>query len=162
MNAITQFLLAGAVLGVLAVGPAMAGNVPPLTVAALHAGRVVNKTMIRDPSRVHVTYTFGFSTYIPASDLNKKVKLLRTYYKFGCSEKARVTKKATYGKVGFFAETYSTSCGGPFYGTTYKLTNPDGEGQTDCFVSTLTSKYEQNGVKYKGTLNMNVCVEIGE
>jgi hypothetical protein len=47
-----------------------------------------------------------------------------------------------------------------FYGNTYKLTNPEGEGKTDTFVSTLIGKFENNGVKYKGKLNMDVSVTI--
>ena len=38
----------------------------------------------------------------------------------------------------------------------------DGEGQVDKFVSILIGKFEQFGVKYKGTLYLDVSVNIGE
>jgi hypothetical protein len=62
--------------------------------------------------------------------------------------------------VGFFTETYSNGC--VAYGDTYKLTDPAGEGKTDSFVSSLIFTFQSGGVKYKGKLNLDVSVEIGE
>jgi hypothetical protein len=164
MNNITKTLLGGAALCALATAPAMAGDVADFHVTALHAGNVVNKTTIHNQSRTHLTYTFAVYTYIPA-ELNVKVKLSGTGYSFGCSasEKAKITKQATYGKAGIDYETYSTGCGGAgevYVVDTYKLTNPAGEGLTDHFTSSLIGKYENSGVKYKGTLNLDVSVTI--
>ncbi len=170
MNNLAKTLLAGSALCALTTAPAMAQNVPAFPVTALHAGHVVNKTKLQVPGRQHLTYTFGVSTYIPA-ELDKKVKLLDTLYKWtsslNCplSEKPKIKKKPIYGKVGFFTETYSEGCSsGPtvYYGNTYKLTNPEGEGKTDSFVSALIGKFQNNGVKYRGKLNLDVSVEIGE
>ena len=177
MNAITQFLLAGAALGALATAPALAGDAPHFRVMALHAGHAVNKTSFRDPSRQHLTYTFGASTYVPASDLRKKTKLPDTYYRwstyFSCSatmamqQTLRVPKRSTYAKLGKATETYSQGCSfGPtvFYGDTYELINQAGEGKTDSFVSTLIGKWTERltGVKYKGTMHLDVSVAIGK
>jgi hypothetical protein len=74
-------------------------------------------------------------------------------------KKPRITKKPIYGKVGFFAEAYSNGC--VAYGDTYKLTDPAGEGKTDSFVSSLIIKFQSGGVKYRGKLNVDVGVEIG-
>ena len=49
-----------------------------------------------------------------------------------------------------------------FYGDTYKLTNSAGEGQTDYFPSRLIAKYKRSGIKYKGTLLLDVNVTIGK
>jgi hypothetical protein len=165
MNNLTRTLLGSAALCALATAPAMAGDVPAFHITALHAGKVVNKTTIHNQSRTHLTYTFGVYTYVSASDLNIKVKLSGTGYSFGCSasEKARITKQAKYGKAGIDYETYSTGCGGAgevYAVDTYKLTNPAGEGRTDHFTSSLIGKYENSGVKYKATLNLDVGVGI--
>jgi hypothetical protein len=83
-------------------------------------------------------------------------------------QKIKIPKKSTYAKLGHatetYTETYSEGCGSPtvFYGDTYKLTNPAGEGQTDRFVSALIAKYENGGQEYKGTLYLDVSVAIGE
>jgi hypothetical protein len=164
MNNLTRTLLGSAALCALATAPAMAGDVPAFHITALHAGNVVDKTTIHNQSRTHLTYTFGVYTYISA-ELDKKVKLAGTAYSFGCSalEKARITKQATYGKAGIDYETYSTGCGGAGevgVVDTYKLTNPAGEGNTDHFTSSLIGKYENSGVKYKATLNLDVSVGI--
>ena len=44
-----------------------------------------------------------------------------------------------------------------FYGNTYKLTDPDGFGNTDYFVSSLIGWFEN---QYKGTLNLDVSLFI--
>jgi hypothetical protein len=163
MNYLTKALLGSVALCALATAPAMAEDVPDFHVTVLHAGNVVNKTVFHNPSRQHLTYTFGAYASIPA-ELDKKIKL-GDLASWGCSStgKAKITQKATYGKAGIYTETYSADCSGAgevFYGNTYKLTNPAGEGKTDTFVSTLIGKFEKNGVKYKGTLNMDVSVTI--
>jgi hypothetical protein len=163
MNNLTNALLGSVALCALATAPAMAQDVPDFHVTVLHAGNVVNKTVFHDPSRQHLTYTFAAYASIPA-ELDKTIKL-GTLASWGCSStaKARITRKANYGKAGIYTETYSANCSGAgevFYGNTYKLTNPAGEGKTDTFVSTLIGKFEKSGVKYKGTLNMDVSVTI--
>jgi hypothetical protein len=164
MNNLTKILLGGAAFGALATAPALAGDVPDFHVTLLHAGNVVNKTVFHDPGHQHLTYTAIASATIPA-ELDKKIKL-GTLASWGCSstQKAKIKQQATYGKVGIYTETYSASCSGAgevFYGNTYKLTNSAGEGKIDTFVSTLIGKFEKNGVKYKGTLNIdgNVTLE---
>lgn len=172
MNLITKSLLGSAAVVALATAPAMAGGAPHLSVTALYAGHAVNKTKVHNPGRKHLTYTFGVSSYVPASDLNVTVKLAGTYYKWNSNrsictapkEKIKVPKKSTYAKLGHSTETYSLGCSsGPtvFYGDTYDLTNSSGEGQTDSFVSTLIGKFSNSGVKYKGFLHLDVSVHIG-
>ena len=156
MNAVTQ-LLAGAALGALASVPALAGDAPDFHVVALHAGKVVTKTLVRDPARQHVTYTLGIYTSL-AAQLDKKVKIPFPYRWNGSGrEKFKVAPKktacATIGKY-----TYSTGDGGVGYGTTYKLTNPD--CHTDSFVSTLIGWFQNGGVKYKGTMNADYTVNL--
>jgi hypothetical protein len=171
MKSITKTLLSGAALCALAAAPAMARNVPHFNVTALHAGNVVNKTRIHSPGRQHLTYTFAVysSVSIPASDLDKKVKVggLVGTNAFGCgvSAKFKAPKKSTYGKVGIYTETYSDGCSsGPtvFYGQTYKLTNPAGEGHTDTFTSSMIYKFKNNGVKFKVTESVIFDLVIGE
>ena len=166
MNAIIQTLLAGAAFSALATAPALAGDVPPFHVTMLHGGHVVGKTGFHHAGRKHVTSTIEFSTSIPASDLDKKIKL-GVFVDCSGKYKFKITKKATYGKAGIYAMTQSEACigssGGDMgYGNTYKLTNPNGEGKTDSFVSTLISKVEYNGVKYKVTTNLDFDIAIGE
>ena len=167
MNAITQTLLAGAAFCALATAPALAGDVPPFHVTMLHGGHVVGKTGFHHAGRTHLTSTLSLSSSIPASDLDKKVKLATMYAYLDCPTKlkTRITKKPTYGKAGFYSETTSGGCsngGYTAYGNTYDLTNPDGEGKNDSFVSTVISKVEYNGVKYKATENVDYSVAIGE
>ena len=177
MNAMIQTLLAGAALGALATTTAVAGNAPVFHVTALHAGSAVNKTRVRDPRRIHQTYTLGVSTYDPASDFGLPEKLTRTFYTWECCDnscavapwqarqKIKVPQKSTYGEIGTAKESYGTcSFGGPlvYYGDTYTLTDPDGEGKTDFFVSTLIGKFVKGGRRYKGTLNLDVSVAIGQ
>jgi hypothetical protein len=177
MNSISKTLLAGAAFGALATAPAVADNVPNLNFTALHRSNVVHKTRMtkaghgEDCSRICTGSTV--STYIPASDLDKKVNLIYTFYKWNsnntiCSQPKEkihvVPKKSQYAQIGTATETYSIGCSGPtvFYGDTYKLKNPAGEGKTDSFVSTLIGKFWNNGVKYKGALILDVNVNIGE
>ncbi|MGH6890258.1 MAG: hypothetical protein ACREHF_13865 [Rhizomicrobium sp.] len=169
MNSITKTLLVGAAFCALATVPAVAGDVSNIHVFALHPGHAtfVSKTSMHKGPISHTTSTISVSTSVPASDLHKKVKLDGTVFGFFCgrSGKVKITKKAIYGKVGIYTLTNSTACDGAgqvLYGDTYKLTNPEGEGKTDSFVSSLTSKFEYKGTKYKGTVNLDVSVAIGE
>lgn len=167
MNAITQFLLAGAALGALATAPAMAGDAPDLHLTALHGGNAVGKTRVRNPARQNLTYTFSIYTSISSSeDYRKKIKF-PVNYKWNGATKSKfkvAPKKTECAKIGKYSETYSTANGGSYvvYGATYKLTNPHCVGETDHFVSTLIGWFQNNGVKYKGTLNMDYAVAIGE
>jgi hypothetical protein len=172
MNNLTKILLGGTALCALTTAPAMAGDVARSLITALHAGNLVNKTAIHDPKRTHLTYTYaGGYTYVPASDLNVNVQLLSTYWKWNssgniCSNpktKIKITKKSRYGKTttGTITETSGT-CVIVYHGDNYKLTNPAGEGGTDSFVSSMSSKFENSGVKYKATLNLDMGINIGE
>ncbi|HEX4157300.1 MAG TPA: hypothetical protein VHY79_02400 [Rhizomicrobium sp.] len=172
MNNLTKRLLAGSAICALATAAAIAGNVPHFSITALHAGHVVNKTRAHTPGRQNLTYTFSVSTYIPASDLHKTVKLPDVYkfnsYSTICSSPKQkikvVPKKTQYAKIGTYTETYSEGCSsGPtlFYGDTYKLTNPAGEGHNDYFVSSLIGRFKNSHGKYKGTLNLDFTVSIG-
>jgi hypothetical protein len=168
MNSITKTLLVGAAFCALATVPAVAGDAPDMHVVALHPGhQTVLKTRMHKGGVTHTTSTISVSTSVPASDLHKKVELDATVFAFFCgrSGKVKITKKATYGKAGIFTMTTGQTCDGVsqvFYGNTYKLTNPEGEGKTDSFVSSAISKFEYKGTKYKGTLNLDVNVAIGE
>jgi hypothetical protein len=162
MNNLTKTLLGGAAFCALATAPAMAQDVADFHITALHAGNVVNKTALHDPSRTHLTYTYADYTYIPTSDLG--VKIRGTAWSFGCSAtstKARITKKATYGKASIYTQTVSTACDGAgevFKGDAYKLTNP--AGRVDTFSSRIIGKFEASGVKYKSTLNIDSNIII--
>jgi hypothetical protein len=172
MNYITKTLLGSAALCALATAPSMAA-VPAFHVTALHAGHAVNKTLVVEKGRSHLTYTFGVSSYVPASDLNNTVHLIYTYYKWNSNdslctdpkEKIKVPKQSEYATLGTATETYDEGCSNgstKFYGDTYDLTNSAGDGQTDSFTSKLIGKFENEGTKYKGTLNLDVDVHIGE
>jgi hypothetical protein len=172
MNNITKTLLGGAAVCALATAPAMAGNVPAFHVTALHAGHAVNKTKIYQPGRTHLTYTYGVSSYVPASDLGTAVNLIYTYYKWNsnaslCTQpkmKVKVPKKSTYAKLGHNTESYSEGCGSPtiFYGDTYDLKNAAGEGNVDSFQSDLIGKFSNGSTKYLGNLYLDVNVSIGQ
>jgi hypothetical protein len=166
MNNLTKALLGGTALCALAAAPALAQDVPAFRVTALHAGNVVNKTQLHDPGRVHKTYTFsGISTYVPASDLDVTVTLPATSYGFHSScAKAKVKarfkpKKTEFAILGADVESNAGYC---VVSDTYELDNPAGEGQTDRFVSSVSANYESGGVKYRGTLNLDVTVDIGQ
>lgn len=169
MNTLIRTLLGSTALCVLATAPAVAGSAPKFHVTALHRGRVVNKTRLQNPVRGHFTYTFGVYTYVSSASLNKTVTLTSSFYKFdsSCSfvtpVRVKAPKKSEYGKIGWTTETYSDVCTpGPnvFYGNTYKLTNPDGKGHTDHFVSTQIFQVKRNNRKYKGTLHSDVNVFV--
>jgi hypothetical protein len=169
MNNLTKILLGGVAISALASAPAIAApKHPAMHVTALHGGKAVNKSKMHNPSRTHITYTFGVYTYQSAS--GGKVKLGATYYKWNsysslCTTPAmRITtpRKSVYAKIGHSTETYSFGCpSGPtvFYGDTWKnLTGVS--GNTDTFVSTLTGKFKNSRGKYFGTLNLDVNVFI--
>ncbi|HEY3636513.1 MAG TPA: hypothetical protein VGK90_00080 [Rhizomicrobium sp.] len=177
MNSITKTLLLGAAFGALATAPAVAGDVPNIHVLALHPGhQTVHKTSMHKGGVTNITSTIGVSTFVPASDLDKKVKLADTFYLFYDSgsfcnslgkQKFKLQERKTqYAKLGYATLTYSGYCSstGPtvLHGNTYKLTNPQGEGKTDSFVSSMITRFVRNGVKYKWTVNLDVNVAIGE
>jgi hypothetical protein len=122
-----------------------------------------------------MTFTFGVTTHVPASHLKVKTKLSDTFLKWSsqtassskCGNpetKISVPKRSIYGKLGTETETRDWGCTeGPsvYYGDTYKLTDPAGEGKTDSFVSILIGKWQWGKVKYRGTLNLDVSVVIG-
>jgi hypothetical protein len=176
MNAVTQTLLAGVALGALATAPALAVDAPHFHVVALHAGRIVDKTKVREPGRQHLTYTGAVTTSVSAAALHKKVILHDTFTKFSSNTasswecgnpptKINISKKATYGRAGTTTVVRNLHCTeGPsiFYGDTYKLKDPNGDGQTDRFVSTLIGKFARSGQKYNATLNLDVNVPIGQ
>ena len=164
MNNLTQTLLGGAALCALATAPAMAEDVADFHITALHAGNVVNKTVFHDPSRTHLTYTYAEYTYVPASESNVEIKM--GAWSFGCSAstKAKITKKAKFGRASIYTETVSTACDGAgevYTGTEYEFTKPAGNGKPDSFSSRLIGKFETSGVKYKATLNVDSNVTIG-
>jgi hypothetical protein len=168
MNNIIQTLLGGTALCALATAPAMAGDIPDFHVFELHPGhaKLVSKTGMHTGAREHISSTISISTSIPA-ELGKTEKLPFTLATYCGSKlgKFKVTKKATYGHVGVFTSTVSTGCiGGQevYFGNTYKLTKPDGEGKTDTFSDSLTDKFTYNGVKYNALINLNVQLSIGE
>jgi hypothetical protein len=174
MNSITQTLLVGAAFCALATVPAVAGDVPDIHVVALHPDhQTVLKTRMHKGGVPHITSSIGVSTFVPASDLDKKVKLPATFYAFYdsgsfCNAPGKFKlqeRKTQYAKLGYATSTLSGFCStGPavLHGNTYKLVNPQGEGKTDSFVSSMTTRVEYNGVKYKFTLNLDVSVVIGE
>jgi hypothetical protein len=170
MKKLTKILLGGAALCALSAVPVVAGNAPKFHFMALHAGRVVNKTKMHNRGVTHVTYTYGVSTYVPASDLHKRVTLVDTFYKWSTSPctimatNVRAPTKSQYAKIGMAIESYSFGCisgATQFFGNTYKLTNPDGKGQTDHFVASQIFKYTSGSTRYKATVNLDVSVAIG-
>jgi len=175
MNSLTKSLLGSAALAALTAAPAVGSQTPKFHVAALHPSKVVNKTKVHNYDRIHVTYTFGVYTSVPASDFHKTVYLASTFYRWssydscyvgGTEPKMRIKarKRSKYAEIGTATETYSFGCPyGPshFYGDTYHLKDKAGFGQTDTFVSTLYGKFQNGGARYKGTLNLDVSVAIG-
>ena len=170
MNKLAKALLSSTALTALACAPAVAGSAPAFHFRALHGGRVVNKTKMPNHGAAHITYTFGIYTDIPSSDFRKTVKLTSTFVTFsgmcslGSAVKMKAPKKSEYGKIGIVAETYTNRCAFPVvvYGNTYKLTDSAGEGHTDHFVSSRIYKFANGSTKYKGTLNLDVSVDIGQ
>lgn len=172
MNKLAKTLLGGVALSALATVPAVAEDHPALHYSALHGGRVVNKTKLQNNQCGRDCYTFTIYTSVPASDLHKTVPLVGTYYKWNsnstfCSnprQKLKAPKKSIYAKVRAATLTYSEGCpSGPltFYGETYKLTDPSGEGKTDTFSADLIGRFKSDHGTYKGTLHFVVEVAIG-
>lgn len=72
-------------------------------------------------------------------------------------------KKNEYGWACVGTETYSFGCpSGPstIYGIDYKITDPNAEGHTDHTVDTFKRTFKNSGTKYKGTLNIDMSIEI--
>ena len=174
MNKQTQTLLGGAALSVLVAAPAIASP-PRFLVQALHAGRMVNKTAPRSHGITHQTQTASASYFVPANAYREKFWLISTFYRFESQStfcyqnsykpKNKLDRKRTeYAKLGTTTGYFSVGCSSgltPFYGDTYKLVNTAGFGQKDFFKSTLTGKYKNKNGTYKGTLHLNVEVDIG-
>jgi hypothetical protein len=174
MNKFTKSLLSGVALCALTPLPALAVSHPAFTFTAVHAGRMVNKTKFHVPERLHLTYTF--SVYASAKlDLGVKTQIGGLYrwnstvsgHSTICSNpKQKMTfdsKKTLYGKLSAATETYSMGCpSGPttYYGTDYKLTDPNGYGKTDHFRSSLIGRFQGVGGRYKGTLNIDENLTI--
>ena len=112
---------------------------------------------------------------MPASDLHTRVKLPVTYYTWQCctsscgsiippKQKIKAQKKSKYAAIGVARESYWFGCQYDpmvFYGDTYKLKDRSGFGKTDTFRSTLYARFTSSGVKYRGTLNLDVSVAVG-
>jgi hypothetical protein len=165
MSNLTKSLFGSVALCALMAVPAVSENADSSHMTALHGGRVINKTKLHNRGATHIYSTLSVFTYLPPSSYRKKQFLPGTFYKYvdACSvTKWKVTKKAQYGKVGFVTGTYT--CDGVAktvpIGNFYKLTDPDAEGKTDHFVSSVSAKFENNGTKYKGTLSLDVSVII--
>jgi hypothetical protein len=174
MNNLTKTLLGSVALAALATAPAMAmPKHPAMHVTALHAGKQTNKTHNIVPGATHVTYTFG--VYSSASASSNKQNIFGTYYKWNsapngtytlCSDpkqKLKVPKKSVYGKLNGSTETYSFGC--PSGQTVFRgdqWTNKKGNsGDVDTWVSTLLGTFKgPSGGKYKGTLNLDVTLNI--
>ncbi len=174
MNNLARSLLGGVALGALAIAPAMASDSPAFHLFAMHDGRLVSKTIMHHSHRQHISTVISTYSYIQPSDLHKTVKLRHTYFKWSdnhdiCSTPKQwvklSTKRTQYAKIGISTETYSEGCpNGPttFYGDTYKLTNPAGEGQRDSFYSSLIGRFTFDGNKYRGDLILDVTVVISQ
>lgn len=169
MNNTTKVLLAGAAIGALASAPAMASGV----VTALHAGKVVNKTAVPHASATKVTYTFGVYSSASASSVNQNI--YGTFYKWNsvnssgfytiCSnpkQKLKTPKHTVYGSTVKGTETYSYGCAsGPtvFHGDVYTSTS-GAAGDVDTWVSTLKGKFNGSQGKTKGTLHLDVSLNL--
>ena len=163
MNLLTKSLLGGAALCALATAPAIAANLhPAMHVTALHAGKAVNKTVIHNQSRTHLTYTFGVYTYVSASNAGTAVKLAATYYTWNsngtlCSspkEQIKVPKKTKLAKLGHSTETvfWKAAPRRPDRVHWRHLQPQCAEhGRTDHFTSTLIGKFNNGSAQYKGT-----------
>ena len=117
---------------------------------------MVNKTKLHNRGATHITYTFSFYDYMSATyPLHKKVTIGATSV---CGlQKAKVSpKKTEFGKAGVTVDTYSNGCA--LVEPTYMLTTHPNPGDTDSFVTSIISKSEQNGTKYKNTLNLDVTI----
>lgn len=174
MNNLTKTLLGGVALTALATAPALAGpKHPAMHVTALHAGKQVNKSHSLVPGATHVTYTFGVYSSASASSVHQNV--FGTYYKWNsapngyytlCSnpkQKVKTPKKTVFGATNADTETYSFGCPSGqtvFHGDEW--TNKTGaSGDTDTWRSVLKGKFiGPSGGKYKGTLNLDVSLNI--
>jgi hypothetical protein len=154
MNNLTKTLLCGVALCALTTVPAVAENAFAFHVTALHGGRAVNKTKLHNHGATHLTYTFGVYSYLSGSD-PKKQRLTGSRICPAPNKVSVAPKKTQYAKIGVYTQTYSDGC--EFVAATYKLLNPPVTG-TDNFVLSIASKFEQNGTKYKGTLNLDYTV----
>jgi hypothetical protein len=153
---------------------ANAATAPNIHLLALHNSAVVKTAVHHQPAGT-ATYTITVSTTISASaDYKVKTPLALTYYTFTSSsnpckfpKKQKITvstKKTKYAKIGTSTETSTLSgCSTPdtFYGDTYDLTAKKAVGKTDAFVSTLKATFKNGGKKLKGTLFLDVTVDIG-
>jgi hypothetical protein len=157
MKSLARALLCGAALCALASASAIAGSAsraPVFHVTALHGGRVVNKTKLPNHGATHLTYTFAVYDYLPGS--TSKKQLLGGSRLCPAPTKVKVApKKTEYAKIGVHAQTYSNGCA--YVAATYKVLNPPTSG-VDNFVMSVISKYEQDGTKYKATLNLDCTV----
>ena len=173
MDKLTKTLLGGVALSLLATAPATAQQKHPgFSVSALYAGRAVKKTKLHNQVWCRgSSCTISFTTNVHESDLHKTGPLTHTFYKVNSNEticsnprqRLKAPKKSEYGKVHAATETYSLGCSNDpivFYGDTYKLTDSSAKGKVDSFTSILKGEYMNNGMKYKGSLNMDVYVFI--
>lgn len=172
MNNITKTMLGGAAVCALATAPAMAGNAPHFAVTALHAMGQVNKTTVHNPSRTALTYTYAIYSSQPANSVNQHI--YASFYKWNsapngywtlCSnppQKFHAQRKTVYGKTVAATETYSYGCAsGPtvFRGPSY--TGKTGvAGDVDSWRGVLKGKFQGPSLKYKGTLNLDVTLNL--
>jgi hypothetical protein len=176
MNLLTKALLCGAAHCALGVSPVKAQHKDfGFHVVALHAGRTVHKTSLHAHGITHQTQTVSPSYFVSADGYRKKEYLFSTFYRFESQSsfcypnaykpKNKLDRKRTeYAKLGTTTSSFSLGCSSgftPYYGDTYKLVNKAGFGQKDFFKSTLTGKYKNKNGTYKGTLHLNVEVDIG-
>jgi hypothetical protein len=170
---IKGILLAGAALCTVSIAPALASNAPKFSVAALRTGGIV-KTAMRTPKASAVTYTFSVTTAISTkADYMVKTNLAGTFYTWLSNDSiCQQPKKETvtlstaqtvYALLSTGVESYSEGCGKPtfFYGDVYDLQTKKAKNKTDKFTSTLKATFKNSG-KFKGSLNIDVSVEIGK
>jgi hypothetical protein len=152
MNNLTKTLFAGAALCALTAVPAAAEGAGPFHFTAHYGGRVVNKTKMPNHGATHVTSTFSVFTYEPAS-LPLGTKL--SYQLNICPDPKKIKltpKKTKFGKTSVEVQTYS-GCASIM--ANYTLVKQPSSGDTDSFRLSMSSKFKQNGTKYKGTLNID-------
>jgi hypothetical protein len=152
---------------------ASAATAPNIHLLAMHKGAVVKTAVHHQPAGT-ATYTIAVTTAVSTGTSYKvKTPLAMTYYTFTSNsnpctfpKKQKITlsaKKTKYAKLSTSTETSTLSgCSGPdtFYGDVYDLTSKKGVNQTDTFVSTLKATFKNGGKKLKGTLFLDVSVEI--
>jgi hypothetical protein len=154
MNNLTRTLLCGAALCAFVAVPAIAESAGPFDVTALHANRVVKKTKMQHGA-THVTSTISVFTYVPGTVGTKAMILFEKFCNTTAPVKVWAPKKTFYGKISVSTET-SNGC--EFVEGTYKVINQPEPNTIDSFPIILMSKFEQNGTKYKGTLNLDYNV----